>query len=168
MNESQRDIRVEKLISYSEEDARDIGLLMPMLSSRFDAAPISEDLLRRIIASDSADQLVARLESDLQADSERSRIIGVATVSLVFGAGMHQMAYLQDFVVDSDVRGLGVGRKLFREVVQWASDHDAPLEFTSGNGKQAAHALYLSEGAKIRETNIFRVEPHSDTEHPSA
>ncbi len=143
---------IERLTDYSLIDARGIGNLMPMLSSRFTAEAIPEERLRRIIESPDADQLVARLNS---------RIVGAATLSIVYGAAMDRMAYLEDFVVDTEVRGLGIGRKLFSGAKQWVVDRDVALEFTSGDTKQAAHALYLSEGATIRKTNVFRFDSRS-------
>lgn len=109
---------------------------------------MSEPLLRTIIASPHHDQLVAR--------DEAGRIVGTATLSIIMGAGVNTKAYLEDFVVDPEVRGAGIGGKLWEAMLDWAREHGAnKLNFTS-SAQKGAQAFYLKRGAVIRDTNYFK------------
>lgn len=140
---------IEILTEYNEQDASDIGKLMPTLSQRFTSDPIPEAFLRTIIDSPYHDQLVAR--------DETGRIIGTATLSVIMGAGVRVKVYLEDFVVDPKVRGSGVGGKLWDAMMAWGRDHGAnKLNFTSSvSTKQGAQSFYLNRGAVVRDTNYF-------------
>ena len=90
---------------------------------------------------------------------EGEEILGMATVSVVFGAGIRKNAYLEDFVVSSAARGKGVGGAIWGEILEWAREKGcSKLEFTSGKGREAAQAFYLHRGAEIYGTNFFQKE----------
>ena len=81
------------------------------------------------------------------------------TVFERLGAGIRQNAYLEDFVVSSASRGKGVGELLWNELLKWAKEKGAKrLEFTCGAGREAAHRFYYKHGARIYETDFFRLE----------
>ena len=141
---------IEALSQYTEHDARAMGQLLTSLSDTFDGSPISEQTLRNIIESPFHDQLVAR--------DETGTIIGMLTVSITIGAGVHRGAWLEDFVVDQSAQGTGVGGKLWDALIEWCRAHDArKLDFTSKPTKVAAQRFYLKRGAVVRDTNYFRV-----------
>ena len=141
---------IETLSQYTEHDARAMGQLLTSLSDTFDGSPISEQTLRNIIESPFHDQLVAR--------DETGTIIGMLTVSITIGAGVHRGAWLEDFVVDRSTQGTGVGGKLWDALIEWCRAHDArKLDFTSKPTKIAAQQFYLKRGAVVRDTNYFRV-----------
>jgi len=144
------ELSIQRLTALNDQDKRDIARLMTMLSNRFAGGVIDDSILERIIQSPHHDQLVARLDS---------RIVGAATISLVFGAGMGSVGYLQDFVVDSEVRGKGVGDALFQAVEAWCLERNVELEFTSNASKEAAHSFYRKHGAKIRDTTVLHIVP---------
>lgn len=142
-------ITVETLTSYSEKDARDIGLLLTHLSDKFDGSTVPEEVLQNIISSPHHAQLVARDSS--------GKIVGAATVSVIMGAGSAKNAWLEDFVVDTSLQGFGIGGKLWDAVVDWCKSKGARnLNFTSRPSREAAQAFYLKRGAVVRETNFFR------------
>ena len=85
------------------------------------------------------------------------QILGMATVSVVFGAGIGKNAYLEDFVVDNAARGKGIGGLLFQAYEDWAKEKGCKnLEFTCGHGREAAQFFYKTHGAEIYDTNFFR------------
>ena len=140
-------ITVERLTTYSAQDAADIGKLLPALSTRFTDDPIDEQLLREIIDSPHHEQIVAR---------EDGRIAGTATLTITIGTGAGRKAYLEDFVVGPDTQGKGVGSAIWSEIIKWCSEHSVSLFFTSNAKKQAAHKFYLSHGATVRDTTVFQ------------
>ena len=81
----------------------------------------------------------------------------MASVSVIFGAGIGKNAYLEDFVVDQAARGKGVGHLLFDAYEKWAREKGCKnLEFTCGQGREAAQKFYNDHGATIYDTNFFR------------
>ena len=142
-------IHVERLHSYTSEDAVGIGRLMPYLSDSFTDEPIPEELLRSIIESDNHEQLVARSDA---------RIIGAATLSIIMGAGAGQKGWLEDFVTDPESGVKGTGQIIWDEMEKWCLEHDVNLNFTSRPNREAAHNFYLKNGATIRDTTVFRAD----------
>lgn len=143
------EFHVERLTTYSPEDAQGIGQLMPQLSEKFSGEPIPEERLRTIIESPYHEQLVARTPE---------KIIGAATLSLILGSGAHQKVWLEDFVSDQHSGLRGVGQALWDEMITWCEEQDADLHFTSRASREAAHAFYLKNNAKIRDTVVFKRE----------
>lgn len=85
-------------------------------------------------------------------------IVGTATLSLVHGpTGVH--ARLEDVVVDSSVRGRGIGVALTDEVIRLARENGANyLALTSNPRREAANQLYQRLGFKRWETNVYRFD----------
>ena len=145
-------IFVERLSTYTPEDAAGIGRLLPFLSESFSGMPIPEHHLRSIVESPCHDQLVAR-----QGDA---RIVGAATLSLIMGAGAGSKAYLEDFVTDPATKG--VGSALWQEMGRWCIERNTELHFTSNQTRIAAHHFYLNRGAQIRNTSVFKKDFQQD------
>lgn len=144
------DYTIETLSHYADQDAEAMGHLLTSLSDKFDGSPVDEQTLRDIITSPYHDQLVAR--------DDRGTIVGMLTVSITIGAGVHRGAWLEDFVVDARTQGTGVGSKLWDALIEWCRSHDVhKLDFTSRPTKVAAQQFYLKRGAIVRDTNYFRL-----------
>ena len=141
------EVTVERLTKYSSEDAVQLGRLMPFLSQSFSGGPVNKSLLKEIIASPYHDQLVARLDG---------RIVGAATLSLIMGAAAGKKGYLEDFVVDPEIRQKGIGGQLWDEMMRWCKQNSVDLHFTSRPSRQAAHSFYICHGATVRDTTVFR------------
>lgn len=83
----------------------------------------------------------------------------MASVSVIMGTGIMKNAYLEDFVVNTNIRANGVGTALWNEVVKWAKEKNCKkLEFTCGEGREVAQEFYKKRGAEIYPTNFFRFE----------
>lgn len=143
---------IKRLNTYTEETANRIRELLIQLSrSGKDRGEIPKEWFDDIIKSDSHDLLLAIDDND--------QIIGIATVSVVMGPIIRKNAYLEDFVTDANYRGKGVGSALWEEMLIWAKEKGCQnLEFTCGNGREAAQEFYKNHGAKIYDTNFFRKE----------
>jgi GNAT superfamily N-acetyltransferase len=140
-------INIERLTTCSEQDAIDMGNLMPVLSDKFNDQPVDQGLLKEIIESPNHEQIVARLGA---------RIVGCATLSITMGVGAGRKAYLEDFVVDPTTQGQGIGGKIWDEITLWCQEREVSLFFTSSADKEDAHRFYLKRGATIRDTTVFR------------
>ena len=143
-------MKVERLETYSVETAERMRELVRQLSrSGKDKGEIAEEWFQEVIESPWHDVLVAK--------DEEGRIVGMANVSVVMGAGIGKNAYLEDFVTDAEVRGKGVGSMLWEAILAWAEEKGCRnLEFTCGNGRENAQEFYRRHGAEVYETNFFR------------
>ncbi|MGI6612698.1 MAG: GNAT family N-acetyltransferase [Candidatus Nanosyncoccaceae bacterium] len=142
---------IERLTSYSQKDAIEIGQLMPSLRSKIrDDSPIDKKALLDIINSPWHDMIVARLDD---------KIVGTASLSIIMGPANKRIAYLVDFVTDPNLREQGIGSKIWDAILKWCEEKGAKrLDFTSKPSREAAHKFYLSRGAVIQETDVFRKE----------
>lgn len=149
MNQPTSRVEIEVLTEYAHQDAIEIGNLLPHLDASADGQPLSEQMLRDIIASPYHDQLVAR--------NENSQIVGIATLSITMGTFASRSAYLEDFVVDPRSRGTGVSDLIWNAMIDWCQEKNAhQLGFTSRPSRTAAQEFYLKHGATIRDTNCFK------------
>lgn len=143
------ELRVKTLANYTPEAAEAVrGLLIELSRTGKDKGEIPEEWFQEVISSPYHDLIVAEADGI---------ILGIATVSVVMGAGIRKNAYLEDFVVSERARGLGVGSAIWNAILSWAKGKGcAKLEFTSGNGREAAQKFYLNRGAEIYDTNFFQ------------
>ena len=156
-------IKIITVTEYNKTVADRIRQLLTQLSrSGKDKGEIPQEWFEQLISSPWHDCLFA---VDLAEDSNTKQdllilpeqILGMASVSVIFGAGIGKNAYLEDFVVDQSARGKGVGRLLFDAYEKWAREKGCKnLEFTCGQGREAAQQFYRDHGAKTYDTNFFR------------
>lgn len=142
-------MKITTLKEYGPETAGQIRHLLTQLSrTGKDKGEIPESWFTDIINSPFHDLLIAE---------KNNHILGFACLSVIMGPGIGKNAYLEDFVTDSTVRGKGIGSKLWNEMLNWATEKGCKnLEFTCGNGREAAQKFYKSKGASIYDTNFFR------------
>lgn len=140
---------IKRLDTYSPETADRVRELLIQLSrSGKDKGEIPREWFEDIINSPWHDLLIAK---------EDGKIIGFACLSVTMGPGIRKNAYLEDFVVNSTIRGKGIGSALWQEMLNWAAEKGCKkLEFTCGNGRESAQEFYKNHGATIYETNFFR------------
>ena len=147
---------VKTLTEYTPETANRIRELLIQLSrSGKDKGEIPEAWFNDVINSPWHDLLYAE---------EDGKILGIACISVVMGAGIRKNAYLEDFVTDSAIRGKGVGSALWTAMLSWAQAKGCKnLEFTCGNGREASQEFYKHHGAEIYDTNFFRISIPENT-----
>lgn len=143
-------MRIERLTEYTPETATRIRELLIQLSrSKKDRGEIPREWFEELISSNHHDMLLAINDND--------KIIGIATLSIIMGPIARKITYLEDFVTDESVRGQGVGSTLWQAMLDWAAEKGClELNFTSGQGREAAWKFYQEKGAEIYDTNFFR------------
>ena len=120
--------------------------LIPQLSSSSPAP--TEDELAEIIESDSATVLVA--------EDEGGTILGSMTL-VVFRIPTGVRAWIEDVVVDTEARGMGIGQALNEYAIQLAEQAGAKtIDLTSRPSRESANRLYKRLGFVARETNVYR------------
>ena len=144
-------MKIEPLTKYDKDTANRIRELLIQLSrSGKDRGEIPEAWFKDLIKSDSHDMLLAY--------DDEGTIIGIATLSIIMGPIVRKIAYLEDFVTDSNMRGQGIGSALWDAMIDWAKAKNCTeLNFTSGHGREAAQEFYKKRGAEIYDTNLFRL-----------
>jgi len=119
--------------------------LIPQLSSSAD--PVTEDVLRRVLADPAITMFVAHHEGI---------IVGSLTLA-VFTIPTGSRAWIEDVVVDESARGLGAGEALTLAALDAAKAKGATsVDLTSRPSREAANHLYLRLGFVARETNVYR------------
>jgi len=120
--------------------------LTPQLSSSSPAP--TKDELAAIINSDSATVLVA--------EDESGTILGSMTL-VVFRIPTGVRAWIEDVVVDTEARGMGIGQALNEYAIQLAEQAGAKtIDLTSRPSRESANRLYQRLGFVARETNVYR------------
>ena len=156
-------IKIIAVTEYNKTVADRIRQLLIQLSrSGKDKGEIPQEWFEQLISSPWHDLFLAvesaedsNVKQDLLALPEQ--ILGMASVSVIFGAGIGKNAYLEDFVVDQSARGKGIGNLLFNAYEDWAREKGCKnLEFTCGQGREAAQQFYRDHGAATYDTNFFR------------
>jgi ribosomal protein S18 acetylase RimI-like enzyme len=121
--------------------------LIPQLS-KSNPAP-SRTQLEDIVSSPATMLFVARAEG---------RIVGALTLAL-FRLPTGLRAWIEDVVVDSDVRGSGIGEKLSRAALDEAKIQGAvTVDLTSRPSRVEANRLYQRLGFVARDTNVYRFQ----------
>jgi ribosomal protein S18 acetylase RimI-like enzyme len=138
-------VTVEVLTQATDEAVAAFGRLLPQLSR---SAPLLDsDSLAAVVAHEANTVLVARLDG---------AIVGTLTLVL-FPIPTGLRAWIEDVVVDNDVRGAGVGAALTTEAVRLAEAAGArSVDLTSRPSREAANRLYLRLGFEHRESRLFR------------
>jgi ribosomal protein S18 acetylase RimI-like enzyme len=123
-----------------------LSALIPQLSS---SAPLpSAADIAAIAASPATVLLVAR--------DDRGAVVGSLTL-VIFRAPTGPRAWIEDVVVDTSIRGQGIGAALVREALGRAVSVGArTVDLTSRPSRQAANRLYLRLGFSERQTNVYR------------
>jgi acetyltransferase, GNAT family len=156
-------IKIIAVTEYNKTVADRIRQLLIQLSrSGKDKGEIPQEWFEQLISSPWHDLLLA-VESAEDDNVKQDplvlpeQILGMASVSVIFGAGIGKNAYLEDFVVDQSARGKGIGNLLFNAYEDWAREKGCKnLEFTCGQGREAAQQFYRDHGAATYDTNFFR------------
>lgn len=156
-------IKIIAVTEYNKIVADRIRQLLIQLSrSGKDKGEIPQEWFEQLISSPWHDLLLAvesAEDSNIKQDYPvlPEQILGMASVSVIFGAGIGKNAYLEDFVVDQSARGKGIGNLLFNAYEDWAREKGCKnLEFTCGQGREAAQQFYRDHGAATYDTNFFR------------
>ena len=124
-----------------------LGELIPQLSAS-SSLPSAEQL-SVILNHDASTLLLAR---------EGDTIVGSMTL-VVFPIPTGLRAWIEDVVVDEQVRGQGVGEALNRRAMEIALKAGAKtIDLTSRPSREAANRLYQRLGFTARDTNIYRYQ----------
>jgi ribosomal protein S18 acetylase RimI-like enzyme len=130
------------------ELVEDVARLIRQLSSSASPAVPSLDDLRRVVESQSTRLLLSKAPD--------GRVVGMLSL-IVFAIPTGIRAFIEDVVVDRELRGQGLGEALTKRAMELALAEGArTIELTSRPERVAANRLYLKLGFEQRATNAFR------------
>ncbi len=137
------EITVAESASPELRDA--LNRLVPQLSSS--AKPLSDADVVRMTTDHDVVLFVAK-NDDV--------IVGTLTL-VVFAIPSGQRAWIEDVIVDGDVRGLGIGAALTNAAIEEGRRRGVrTIDLTSRPSREAANKLYQKLGFEIRDTNVYR------------
>ena len=140
-------VPVEIASQATEELLAACHRLIPQLSSS--AKPMTNAELAEIVNSKSTSMFVARVDN---------QIVGLLTLA-IFRIPTAVRAWIEDVVVDSSARGLGVGEALNVAAIAEATRRGAKtVDLTSRPSREAANKLYKRLGFVERDTNVYRFD----------
>ncbi|HEX6447457.1 MAG TPA: GNAT family N-acetyltransferase [Streptosporangiales bacterium] len=141
-------VEVHPLRDPSEETVARLAELLRQLSSS--ARPLDRETLRRTLDCPTNTLLVAWQDG---------RPVGMLTL-VVFPIPSGIRAWIEDVVVDEDLRGHGIGATLTNEAVRVAHIRGArTIDLTSRPSRVAANRMYQRLGFQQRESTVYRYEP---------
>jgi ribosomal protein S18 acetylase RimI-like enzyme len=140
-------VTVEVLNAVSDEVVEAFARLTPQLSR---SAPAPDRVvLERIVNSPATMLLGARWQG---------KIVGALTL-VIFDIPTGRRAWIEDVVVDSELRGKGIGQELTAEAVRLAGEAGAKtVDLTSRPTREAAGRLYERVGFHLRSTRVYRYD----------
>jgi ribosomal protein S18 acetylase RimI-like enzyme len=135
-------VTLERVLDVTDEVVEAVRRLYPQLTE----GPVPDGRAIARVLERGAVVWVARLEG---------HIVGMGTLAIVtVMTGM--TAHIEDVVVDSGVRGRGIGEMLMRELITMARAAGADeVTLTSGPTREAANRLYRRLGFALGGTNYY-------------
>lgn len=139
-------LHVERVDAVTQELVESFGRLLPMLSSSAQRLSLTD-------LDEVARSQCLRVARDMDA--------GGSLTLVMFRIPTGLRAWIEDVVVDESTRGKGVGEQPAHEALDLAAAGGAKtIDLTSNKSRLAAHRLYEMVGCSIRETNVYRYQPH--------
>ncbi len=139
-------VLVEVAAEADDELVEAFGRLLPQLSRS--AKPLDRQALTRMLDHDANTLFIARVDG---------RIVGALTLVMTpIPSGLR--ARIEDVVVDSGVRGLGIGSRLTEAAIAKARAAGArTLDLTSRPERDSAGRLYERLGFRQRDSRLYRL-----------
>lgn len=141
-------MRVDIVTEADDELYEAFQRLVPQLTNN-NPPPTLNDL-SALVRDSSTTLMVAR--------SDQGKIIGALALA-VYPMPTGIRSIIEDVIVDSSVRGQGVGEALMIRAIELAKQKGAGnISLTSNPMREAANRLYLRVGFKRRETNAYMMK----------
>ncbi len=139
-------MEISLLTEVTDEVVQAFAQLLPQLSSS--AMIPTREQLQEI--ADNESFLIAR-DPDLD-----GQIVGSLTL-VTFRIPTGVRAWIEDVIVDTSMRGKGIGEALTRAALVRAAELGAKtVDLTSRPSRVAANRLYQRVGFELRQTNLYR------------
>jgi len=137
-------MEIFELKKITEEVLDAFQNLIPQLDTSC-KIPTREDL-KTIISNENTFVFMAKNDT----------IFGALTL-VIYNIPTGKKAWIEDVVVDKNIRGQGIGAKLIEYAINFSKNIGIEkLDLTSRPSRVAANELYKKLGFELRETNVYR------------
>ena len=136
-----------RLKNIDKKAAEQVEILLKMLDSKL--PDIDAERLTRLVKDEDLYLFVTEVDGSL-----------AGMLTLTFCETLSRRKYwIEDVIVDSSFRGMGLGRALVRTAVEFARKKEGlpTIYLTSNPSRISARNLYMSEGFEEYETGVFRL-----------
>lgn len=91
---------------------------------------------------------------------DKDKVVGVTIITLLNDPIKNKKTYYLDYVcVDDNYQNRGLATKMFKEIERDAKENKIDkIKLTSSKKREYARKLYLREGMKIKDTDVFEKE----------
>ena len=129
--------------TLEDEDA-----VLALIEELFDPPGARPPAYTREVGSRGFRHAVEHPDADVLLALDGERVVGLASVYAdILSIRYGPRCWLQDLVVTSSHRSLGVGKALLDATTAWARERGCThLDLSSGDGRKDAHRFYLREG----------------------
>lgn len=94
----------------------------------------------------------AVLDGCIAREYNKGKLVGMGWI-FIRQTMLRKQGVIEDMVVNESQRGKGLGRKILKNLIEWARIQGVDtIELTTGHHRVAAGKLYLSEGFKLHNT----------------
>ena len=143
-------IEVSEATTVDDDLVAAFARLIPQLSSS-NPAP-SAEALKAIVDEPSTFLLLAR-----DADNDGHVVGSLTLVTFRIPTGLR--AWIEDVVVEGEIRRSGAGRALTLAAVEKARELGVTtVDLTSRPSREAANAMYVKLGFELRQSNLYRYD----------
>jgi len=141
-----------------------------MVTSRLVLGIENEKLVYNVIPVDPYERDVHAEDTDYGFDEARPTIFFAEVDGRLAGRirmmrWWNQFGYVEDLVVNPEYRGLGIGRRLLEQGIQWARENDFPgVMLETQDDNVPACTLYQSCGFMLSgfDRNVYKaINPHT-------
>ena len=136
-----------RLKNIDKKAAEQVEILLKMLDSKL--PDIDAERLTRLVKDEDLYLFVTEVDGSL-----------AGMLTLTFCETLSRRKYwIEDVIVDSSFRGMGLGRALVRTAFEFARKKEGlpTIYLTSNPSSISARNLYMSEGFEEYETGVFRL-----------
>lgn len=138
---------IQEATTYSPELHSRIQALLDQLTPS--PIPFTEEMLRAVIDDPS---------SHLYLYQHEEEVVGMTTLGIYYSP-TGSKGWIEDVVVDNNVRGLGYGKELVEHAIAEARRLGVrQLMLTSNPLRVAANKLYQAMGFEKKETNCYKMD----------
>ena len=140
-------MEIRELTDLSQEQIRDLTALMAELDDTIEVTP---QMLSAAAGYPSTHFFAA---------IGQGHIIACASLCVTVSP-TGRKGGIEDVVVGSACRGLGLGRMLMEHIIDFARTHLAPIDLhlTSRPAREAANILYRKVGFQQYDTNVYKLK----------
>ena len=104
------------------------------------------------------EQLVQSPSSKLLLLLSENKVVGMLTIGS-YASPTGTKAWIEDVVVDKELRGKGLGRKLVEHAINYCRKEGIDTMYLTSNPQRiTANALYQSVGFERKETNMYKLQ----------